>query len=60
MTKYKLTGGLSLPDLRDYFVATLLDQVKFWFSNLEQKHWSDIEQSFVPLGCLHSLVVSYW
>lgn len=32
LTKHKSVGGMGLPGLHDYYVAVLLDQLKYWFT----------------------------
>lgn len=44
LTANKDLGGMGLPDIRNYHYASLLDQMKFWFTSPNDKLWLNIEK----------------
>lgn len=48
---------MGLPHLKDYYIATLLDQIKFWFQLAHLKHWSMLEHDWAQTETLSSLLL---
>lgn len=55
-SKHKSVGGMSLPVLKDYYIAAILDQLKNWFAKPITKPWCQIELAWLnrksPLSLL--------
>lgn len=49
---------MGVPDIKDYHIAAILDQLKFWFNVSKQKHWHAAEQALVEQGDLTDLLFS--
>lgn len=49
LTTTKDLGGMGLPDIRNYHYASLLDQIKLWFTSPNDKLWLNIEKE-TPIG----------
>lgn len=49
---------MGVPDLHNYYTATLLDQLRFWFIQPNLKPWCALKQAAVPLGNLQSLLLA--
>lgn len=47
LQKLRRCGGIGLPNLLDYYKASLLDQPKFWISPSEDRLWVSIEQTLI-------------
>lgn len=47
LVKHREQGGIGLPDLLAYYRATLLDQIKFWFTPTSDKSWVSIQQAII-------------
>lgn len=58
--RLKKAGGMGLPDVKDYYVAVLLDQIRHWFTPTLGKQWRHIEQSFITKGDLRTLLLAEW
>lgn len=58
LRKHKKAGGMGVPDIHDYYIATLLDQLRFWFIQPNLKPWSSLQQNTVQLGNLQSLLMA--
>lgn len=56
LTTTKSAGGMGLPAIKDYYYASLLDQMKFWLSPSEDKLLLNIEKE-VTVG--HDPKASY-
>lgn len=41
-------GGMGAPNMLNYYKASLLDQLRFWWHPLPQKAWSFMERSQFP------------
>lgn len=48
---------MGVSDIHDYYTATLLDRLRFWFIQPHLKPWCTLEQSAVQLGNLQSLLL---
>lgn len=51
-------GGGRLPNAHAYYRASLLDQMKYWFSCQEDNLWSQIEQDIKPGHDLTALLIA--
>lgn len=61
LLKHKNAGGMGMTDLRDYWVATRLSQLRSWFNPSPDKLWIDIEQNASPTPSLNTLLlVDVW
>lgn len=61
LLKHKNAGGMGMTDLRDYWVATRLSQLRSWFNLSPDKLWIDIEQNASPTPSLNTLLlVDVW
>lgn len=49
---------MGVPDIRDYHIAAILDQRKFWFNSPEQKQWREAEQAQAEQGHIKDLLLS--
>lgn len=58
LTKHRKIGGMCVPDIRDYHIAAILDQLKFWFNFPELKHCRATEQAQVEQGDISNLLLS--
>lgn len=56
LRRHRRVGGMGVPDIQDYYTATLLDQLRFWFTQPNTKPWCSLEQEAIPLGSLQSLL----
>lgn len=54
---HKSVGGLGLPDLNDYRMAAILDQIRHWFSSSDHPKWVHLEQSLSNSTDLKSLLL---
>lgn len=57
MSKHKSVGGLGYPIIFDYYIATLLSQLKPWFNPAINKQWMVIERYFVPNNNSHLFLI---
>lgn len=57
LVKQRLADGMGLIDIQDYFRASILTQLKSWFSPAPDILWSGIEQSLSPTKDLLSLLL---
>lgn len=57
-TKLKKAGGMGLPEVKDYYIAVLLDQSRHWFTPRMGKQQEHIEQTFISKGDLGSLLLT--
>lgn len=58
LIKHRKVGGMGIPDIRDYHIAAILDQLKFWFNAPELKDWRTTEQAQVEQGDISDLLLS--
>lgn len=58
LIKHKLVGGTGLPDLKDYYWVTFLDQLKKWFPSTAHPLWVETEYSLTPNGDLYLFLMS--
>lgn len=58
LIRHKRVGGMGLLDLKDYYVAVVLDQLRHWFAPSDTKQWKAIKQYFKPFGQLSSLILA--
>lgn len=49
---------MGFPDIKDYYVAVILDQIRHWYTPSFNKQWRHIEQLFVIEGDLSSLLLA--
>lgn len=56
---HKQIGGLGVPNLKDYYTATILEQLKQWFANRDIKHWTHLEQTWLYPRSLQSLILAH-
>lgn len=50
---------MNLPDIKNYYYATLLDQMRYWFNNTEDKLWLNIEKQVTKRHNLYALAIAY-
>lgn len=55
LTSNKIVGGMGLAEVKNYYNASLLDQMKHWFSSSEDKLWTNIEKEATLGHDLHAL-----
>lgn len=60
MTSVRSKGGMNLPDVRLYYYASLLDQIKHWFVYSNDKLWLNIEHEIVKGNNLFTLDIAYY
>lgn len=58
LQKQKQKGGMGFPNIRNYYVAALLDQAKSWFTRTSDKLWVQIENAIVHHRDLPSLLLA--
>lgn len=58
LIKHRKVGGMGFPDMKDYHVAVVLDQLRHWFISSNAKHWTNIEQYLIPSGLLRSFLLA--
>lgn len=58
LPRHRRARGIGLPDIQDYYTATLLDQLRFWFIQPNLKPWCTLEQEAVPPGSLQNTPTS--
>lgn len=56
--KHKSVGEMGIPILKDYYVATILDQLKNWFESAILKPWCQLEFAWMHPKSLLSLLVA--
>lgn len=49
---------MGVPDLKDYYMASLLDQMRFWLQDSNTRPWCKLEQESISLGSLRSLLLA--
>lgn len=58
MTSAKQFGGIGAPDLRNYYLASILSQLQFWWTPFEEKRWLSLESRFLPTTDLNSYLIA--
>ena len=58
LTSITAHGGMNLPDIRNYYYAAILDQMKYWFSPQKDKLWLNIEQDSTKASDLYTLALA--
>lgn len=48
LIKHRSTGGMGYIDIKDYYYATILSQIKEWMNTSPTTLWSDIENHMMP------------
>lgn len=46
--KHRLVGGMGYPDIRDYYLATILSQLQEWTQTHQNTLWGNIENNATP------------
>lgn len=61
--KHRLMGGMGIPVLIDYYMASILDQLKYWFSRPPLKPGCQLEMAWMdnksPLSLLIPNVLNF-
>lgn len=57
LTKHRSAGSMGFTYLWDYYRASLLTQLKVWYTNISDAPWCNIEQTLSPTKDLFSLLL---
>lgn len=58
LRKHRRASGMGAPKLNDYYMATLLDQARFWFQQSSTKLWCTLKQETIRRGNLSYLLLA--
>lgn len=58
LTTNKELDRMGLPNIKNYYYASLLDQIKFWYATPNDKLWVRIEKEFTKGHDLYALSVA--
>lgn len=58
LIKHKTTGSMGIPILKGYYMASILDQTKYWFSDPDSKHWSQLKFAWLHQKSPQSLLIA--
>lgn len=57
-TTNKSNGGMNLPDIKNYYYASILDQMKYWLISPKDKLWLNIEKESTKSYNSHALAIA--
>lgn len=61
LIRHRLAGGMGLVDIRNYFRASILTQLKSWLDPKSNPVWKGIKQNLCPTGNLSTfLLLDVW
>lgn len=58
LLKHRLAGGMELVDVKDYYLATRLDQIQHWFKLIDPLPLVEIEKTLARDPDLHALLMA--